>query len=400
MKIIYLHQYFNTPAMLGSTRSYELARRLAACGHDVHLVTAWREDDGRRGWSTTREAGITVHWYPVPYSNRLGFWRRVLAFVRFAFAASLRGATLGAGIVYATSTPLSIAIPSIFVSRRNSIPMVFEVRDMWPDVPIALGILRNPVLIWVARRLEMAAYRSAVHVVALAPGMRSDIMAKGISGDKITVIPNGCDPGSAVPVAGESDPRSEHDWLGNRPLVLYAGTIGRANGVDYLVDVAAELLTAGPDIRVVVIGDGGDAGTVRRRAMEAGVLDQNFHLHGPLSKAMLAAWLRAADLHVALMRGPASYTKDAVNNKFFDALTFGKPIANNFSGWQASIAEHAGIGVALDPCNPAKAAREIKRVLDDREWLAAVPARALALAHGEFNYASLAAKLEQVLLNA
>jgi glycosyltransferase involved in cell wall biosynthesis len=400
MRIVYLHQYFNTPAMPGSTRSYELARRLAARGHEVHVVTAWCTDDGRRGWSTTQEAGITVHWYPVPYSNRMSFWRRVLAFVRFALAASRRGTALGGNVVYATSTPLSIGIPAIYISRRKKIPMVFEVRDMWPDVPVALGVLRSPLLIWVARRLEMIAYRSAVHIIALAPGMKADIIEKGIRGDKITVIPNGCDPDSATRTASEPDPRCEHEWLRDRKLVLYAGTIGRANGVDYLIEVAAALLSTSPEIRVVIIGDGGDAERVRRRAMEAGVLGRNLYLHKPLPKQLLRGWLRAADLHVALMRGPYSYTKDAVNNKFFDALTFGKPIANNFAGWQASIAEGAGIGVVLDPANPVQAAHEIKRVLDDGEWLAAVPARAFALANGEFHYSLHAERLEQVLRSA
>lgn len=397
MKIVYLHQYFNTPAMPGSVRSFELAKRLVRAGHEVHVITAWREDDGRRGWSSTVEDGVEVHWYPVAYSNRMGFWRRIRAFVIFAWMAATRAVRTGADIVYATSTPLSIAIPGIVASRRLGVPMVFEVRDQWPDVPIALGVLRNPVLIALARRLESMAYRQASRIVALAPGMKEDIVAKGVPESKVTVIPNGCDLGAADGTPRVADPRALYEWLGAHKLVLYAGTVGRANGVDYLVKVAAAMRPLDPQIRFVVIGDGAEAGRVRAAADEAGVLGHSFFMLPPIAKGELSGWLRAADLHVALMRGPSSYTKDAVNNKFFDALAFGKPIANNFIGWQATLAEGAGIGVHLNPDDPDAGASAIERALADRDWLAQVPDRARELARERFDYSLLAARLEEVL---
>jgi hypothetical protein len=88
MRIIYLHQYFNTPEMSGGTRSYEMARRMVSAGHEVHMVTSYREQDSNRmGWFQTNESGIQVHWYPVRYSNHMGFLQRVKAFFVFAFAA-------------------------------------------------------------------------------------------------------------------------------------------------------------------------------------------------------------------------------------------------------------------------------------------------------------------------
>ncbi|XKF14805.1 hypothetical protein LL947_09945 [Halomonas sp. BLK-85] len=88
MKIIYLHQYFNTPEISGGTRSYEMARRMVSSGHEVHMVTSYREQgESRRGWFKTEESGIHVHWYPVPYSNHMGFAQRLKAFFAFALAA-------------------------------------------------------------------------------------------------------------------------------------------------------------------------------------------------------------------------------------------------------------------------------------------------------------------------
>ena len=94
MRILYLHQYFNTPSMTGGTRSYEMARRLVKMGHEVNMVTSWREPDGRKHWFQTNESGVNVHWLPVPYSNRMGFNARILAFLKFALRSSLLAASL------------------------------------------------------------------------------------------------------------------------------------------------------------------------------------------------------------------------------------------------------------------------------------------------------------------
>src|SRR5690625_4937567 len=160
MKIIYLHQYFNTPEMSGGTRSYEMARRLVAAGHDVHMITSWRQPDpARKNWFTTIEEGIKVHWLPVPYSNHMSYQERIKAFFRFAFQAGNKAKALQGDIVFATSTPLTIAIPAISASKKHRIPMVFEVRDLWPELPVAIGAIRNPALIWMAKKLELWAYK-------------------------------------------------------------------------------------------------------------------------------------------------------------------------------------------------------------------------------------------------
>lgn len=386
--------------MAGSTRSYEMARRLVAHGHEVHMITSWREPGKRRGWFTTEEAGIRVHWLPVPYSNMMNFPRRMLSFIDFAVTSARKAASLTADVVFATSTPLTIVLPGIYASKRNRIPLVFEVRDMWPDVPIALGILRNSLLIILARALEKAAYRLSARIVALAPGMKTDIMTKGVSGRKIEVIPNGCDLDLFSSQPALENPRDCFEWLGGRPFILYAGAIGKANGVDYLVRVAEVLSDISPEIRVVVIGEGNESTNVRKLAASSNVLYKNFFLMGSMPKTRLAGWLRAADLHVALMCGPFSYTKNAVNNKFFDALACGKPIANNFEGWQAMIAETESVGIKLDPESPASAARCIVATLNDAGWLNEAGRRAAILAEGRFNRDRLSDQLFEVLCAA
>ncbi len=387
--------------MSGGTRSYEMARRLVSAGHQVTMITADTSNHhGSDGWRVSQEDGIEVHWLPVPYSNQMSYPERIRAFVRFAFKSALRAASIPADVVFATSTPLTIAIPGIAARLWLRVPMVFEVRDMWPDVPIALGILRNPILIWLARQLELFAYRQAGHVVALAPGMRDDINAKGVSAGKVSVIPNGCD---LDIVSGHNDdpsPRNEYSWLGERKLVLYAGAIGVANGVDYLVRLSREVLEIDPEIRFVIFGEGREKESVQRLAVQLGVLERNLFIFNPLSKRKIARWWVAADMHVALMRGPRVYLKDAVNNKFFDALAAHKPIANNFDGWQSRIAEEEGVGLILNSQDVCAAARQLVNALEDSDWISKVPERARLLAEGRFSRDRLALQLEDILTTA
>src|SRR5690606_33152003 len=180
MRIIYLHQYFNTLDMPGGTRSYEMARKLVAAGHEVHMVTSWRNDDGRpAGWFQTDEAGIRVHWLPVPYSNHMSYLQRVLAFFRFAFLSLGKAKELNGDVVFATSTPLTIALPAVLAARSKKIPLVFVVRDLWPELPVAMVALRNPMLKWLATRLEKWAYYNSEAIIALSPGMKQGVIRAG-----------------------------------------------------------------------------------------------------------------------------------------------------------------------------------------------------------------------------
>ncbi len=397
MKVVYLHQYFNSPAMAGGTRSYEMARRLVAAGHEVDLITTWREPSASRDWFVTEEAGIRVHWLPVEYSNSMSAEQRIRAFLRFAWESARKAAELGGDVIFATSTPLTIALPGIYASWRRRVPMVFEVRDMWPDVPIAFGVLRNPLAIALARGLERYTYRYATHIVTLAPGMADDVAAKGIPRGKITVIPNGCD----VDVFGATptgpSPRGQFAWLGSRKLALYAGTLGRVAGVGYLVRLAAAVERLDPEIRFVVIGEGAEQGAIRAAAEAAGLLDRTFFMFDAMPKRDLVPWLHASDLTLALFAGPRIAWKDAVQNKFFDSLAAGKPIACNFEGWQSQIAVESGVGFIMDREDMASAARDLVAAIHDAEWLAAVPARAEQLVQTRFERGLLAGELEKVL---
>lgn len=401
MRIIYMHQYFNTPEMIGGSRSYEMARRLVAAGHEVHMVTSDQATDSTRtGWRESVEAGIHVHWAAVPYDNSMSYGKRILAFLKFAWRAAKMATTLRGDIVFATSTPLTIAIPAVYASRRCNVPMVFEVRDLWPAVPIAIGAIRNPLVKGAAKWLERFAYRNATRVVALAPGMRDEIVATGYPASHVTVIPNGCDFDVFSDENIASDIRERHAWLRNRRLIVFAGTFGLVNGMDYLVHLAVAIGRLNAEIRIAAVGIGREFDRTRTLALEKGVLDRNLFLLGQMPKIEAAGWVLAADMTLALFTGPEIVWRDAVQNKFFDSLAAGKPVANNFRGWQSILAEEAGAGLIISATDMGAAANDIVQALDDSDWMDRAESATRSLAKNRFDRDLLAKDLNRVLKDA
>lgn len=384
MRIAYVHQYFTTPEQGGGTRSYEFARRWVEAGHEVHMITASPSDAGIPGrWAPSSLEGIRIHAAQVPYSNRMGIGKRLGAFAAFASLASLRVRRLRPDVVFATSTPLTVAIPAKVGALRHGSPYVFEVRDQWPDVPIAMGYLGNPALRAAARRMELSAYAGAAHIVALAPGMKEDIVAKGVPREKVSVIPQGCDR-HVFADPREVDPRA-YPWAATPYLFTYAGAIGEANGLEYVVDLAEVLRSLRPSATVVVIGDGKQRSKLVAEAASRGVLGSQIHFLGPRSKGEVSRWFAGSAATLALFRGPRVLWKDAVQNKFFDSLAAGKPIANNHAGWQTQVAIEEGVGCAIDPSDAFLGARQLLAMVDDEEFMAAVPGNCRRLGEGRFN---------------
>jgi len=400
MRILYLHQYFNLPSDPGGTRSYEMARRLVEAGHDVFMITTDRF--GRcpgKGWQITKESGIDVHWLPLPYDNRMSYPLRIKVFFQFAIKAGICAALIPADVVFATSTPLTIAIPGVFSAKFQRIPMVFEVRDLWPELPIALGVLKG-IMIPPARWLERFAYRNAEKVVALSPTMKEGVVRAGCADERVSVIPNSSD----VELFGVSKEacvefRASHEWLQNRSLVLYGGTLGMINGVSWLAEMAAEVMKIDPTVRFLVVGDGAERERVRHTAERLGVLWNNFFMMDPVPKREMPAILSAASVAISLFIDlPEMWANSA--NKFFDAIAAGRPVAINYAGWQAELLWETGAGLVLPVGDIPGSARMLIDFLADPDRVNKASRAARKLAETHFNRDHLARKLEYVLQEA
>lgn len=385
--------------MTGGTRSYDLAKRLVGAGHEVHVVTTWSKATEKHNWFETEESGIKVHWLPIPYSNSMSYRDRIISFIRFAFSSASKAASLNGDVIFATSTPLTIALPGIYASVRRKIPMIFEVRDLWPEIPIAVGALRDPISKGMARFLEWIAYHASAYIVALSPGMAEGVMRRGIPESHVTVIPNSCDLELFdVPPQYGDEFRAKHEWLGTRPLVVYAGTMGFINGVGYLAELAKRVSELDPEIRFLVVGKGKEERKVKEKAESLGILNKIFFMIPAIPKREIPYLLSASDITTSFIIDMKELWANSAN-KFFDSLAAGKPIAINHEGWQADLLRKTGAGLILDPVNIDKSARILIQALNDKAWYEKATLAAKKLARDEFSIDVHAKRLETVLQN-
>lgn len=405
MRILYLHQHFATRGGSVGTRSYEFARLLQARGHHVTILCGWWDRSGLPFDANRRVTehdidGLRVLVLNVAYSQDMSFSRRILAFVWFMLLATwvaLR--ERDHDVIFATSTPLTIGVPAMIASLVNRTPFVFEVRDLWPEIPIGLGILTNPVFVALARALEWITYRRARHIVALSPGFRDGIVANGISPERITIIPNASDNDLfAVPASAGEAFRAQHG-LGDRPLVVYAGAFGRVNNIPYLVRLADQVRGLDERVGFVLIGSGSEEAAARTLAEELGVLDENLWILLPVARQEMPAVLSAATIATStVIPNPVMFNNSA--NKFFDILASGRPAAINHEGWQADLLRDTGAGLVLDGTDLDAAAQALVAALHDADGLQAMGQAARQVAEERFDREKLAGELEGVLLAA
>src|SRR5262249_49384205 len=238
-----------------------MAKALIERGHEVvmicgHYAGGLSGLDGPfiRGKREGNVDGIKVVEFDLAYSNDDGFIKRALLFLIFAFRSILLVLTERYDLVFATTTPLTAGIPGIFARWLRSKPFVFEVRDLWPELPKAMGVIRNPIVLGMMSGLEWLSYHSAHRLIGLSPGIVNGISKRGVSRDLITMIPNGCD----LKIFNASSIRWRPNGVRNSDLMaVFAGTHGLANGLDTVLDAASVLKARGrDDIKLVLIGRG------------------------------------------------------------------------------------------------------------------------------------------------
>ncbi len=352
MHIAYIHQHFQTPQDKGGTRSYEMALRLIAAGHKVSMISGTMEDVGERigirGDSMKVDVdGIDVHYINAPYANRMSFWERVAVFRQFAKRAQRVVESLKPDLIFATSTPLTVGDPARKAARTLGVPFVFEVRDLWPELPIAMGIIRNPGLKWYLRRMERRIYRAASHCIALSPGMKEGIAETGYPESRISIIPNAADlelfkPERTLP---------ESEWLGDTTCCrfVFSGAHGEANGLDALIDAAVELRRRGEaGIQFVCVGFGKLKPRLIERSRREGV-DDVILWHDPVPKQQLAKMLPTFDVGLMLLKNIPAFYRGTSPNKFFDYIASGLPVLNNYPGWLAGMIEQEQFGKVTPP---------------------------------------------------
>ena len=396
MNILYLHQYFNTPSMPGSTRSYEFAKRLVARGDTVHMVTTnWQ---GKSKLSFTNESGINVYWAPIPYANKMNFLRRIWAYLGYVWFTFIIGHKLNYDLIIASSTPLTIAIPALWLKRAKRAKMIFEVRDLWPQLPIAIGALKSPIMIKIAQFLEKKAYAGSEKVIALSIGMNS-VLKEMVPSNKISVVTNLSDRKNfKVSDQKGINFRKNYPGISNHPLIVYTGVFGRVNGVIYLVEIAKEIQKINPNVRFLLTGDGFEGEKIKKQSIKYNLLNKILFMERYLPKNEMPDLLSAATITTSFFIDLPEMGHNSAN-KFFDGLAAGKPIMINYGGWQADLLKESGAGFIIPQNNSSQAAKILNDVLTNDETLNQMKKASRQLSH-QFDVNTNFQKFETVIDSA
>ncbi|HPR68209.1 MAG TPA: glycosyltransferase family 4 protein [Kiritimatiellia bacterium] len=368
MRILYIHQFFAGPDSPGPAQPRALVRRLAERGHAVEVLAcdlnAYNEQAEPE--ETTEMPGggsVRVRRLPVPSGLRASLANRLKTYGTFAWRAWRFGRRQPApDVVMASIQPLFGGVAALRLARRWRRPFLLEIRDLWPDALV----VKKAIAPWQAAPLQALArslYAGADRVVCLTPGLKTEILAKGISPARVDVFPNGCDETQfRIPPGGRERLRTELGWSDSF-VAVYTGTHTEVTAMDTIVRAAAALRDR-RDIRLDLFGTGQSKPGAIALARELGL--DNIHFHDPVPKSRVPAILAAADAGLmTLFRSPLIHIY--FENKFIDYMGAGLPIMASLEGVQADLIRQAGAGVVVPTFDSDALARAIAEAADHPE---------------------------------
>ena len=405
MKVLYFDPKFLTPRHSAPTRAYSLARHLVERGHDVTMVARnprWLEvaPEARRGRFFTRERidGIDVLWVRIPYDQSFTKWKRLVSYGAYTAIASVVAAVRPRpDVVYASSTPLTVGIPGVVAARAKGAPFVFELQDLWPAAPAALGFLTRPSELAAAEWLERRLYDNAARLVVCSETVVSELARRGIPEEKLVLVPNFADVELFRPEKRDDGFRPRHGLEG-KFVALYSGAMGVANGVYQLADAAAALKRAGETgIAIVAVGSGSERPALERRVRDEGL--DNLLLLPSVAREEMPGVVGAADVTLTVF-APNPILELNSPNKFFDSLAAGRPVVVNVNGWLRRLVEENDAGVYVPAGDGEALATALMTLSRTSDRLGAMGRNARALATREFARDLLADRPAQTLEDA
>lgn len=379
MRILYVSQYFPPEVNAPAARVHELAREWVRLGHHVSVITGFPHHPlgckapHDRGVLSRREAldGIDLirtYVYAVPNEGKL---RRMLSYASFMLSAATIGyaRTARPDVVVATSPHLLSGLAGYLLARAMGVPFVFEVRDLWPEQLLAIGIGREgSMVVRVLRRLARFLYEHSDHMVTVGDGYAHALRTRHqVPPTKLSVIPNGIDPSLFVPGERMNAVRAAHGW-GDRFVVLYLGTHGLSQGLGSVLEVAAQLRDE-KDILFAFVGEGADKAALQERACQEGL--SNVQFIGQQPKQLVPGYYSACDLGVVALR-PAPLFTEVLPSKLFEYLGMEKPVLLNIDGEARRLVERAGCGGYVPWGDAAGMAQMIRNLRGQRDQLVAM----------------------------
>jgi glycosyltransferase involved in cell wall biosynthesis len=342
--------------------------------------------DEKRGWSRGSIDGIDVIALPLRYSNHDGIGRRLITFFKYAVKSIKIALDLEYDLVFATSTPLTAALPGIFAGWLKGKKFIFEVRDLWPELPRAMG-MKNPILLGGMWIIEGCAYRSSIACVGLSPGIVQGIRHRSAKNHPIALIPNGCDleifkpqPKSTIKIEGIK----QGDFVAG-----FTGAHGKANGLDAIIEAARELKKRNiQNIKFLLIGDGSEKARLQKIATQEQL--DCIIFHPAISKIALAKITAQLDCGLMFLDNIPAFYYGTSPNKFFDYISAGIPVINNYPGWLAGMITESQCGVAIPPKDTQALVDTLIKLSRERSLCIKMGQSARLLAEKEFSREKLA----------
>jgi glycosyltransferase involved in cell wall biosynthesis len=359
VKVLILHQHFNTPEKGGAVRSYYLAKALVERNIETVVITGSSEI----AYLKENYEGIEVHYLPIAYDNAFGFLARSISFLKYVKQSiSTARKISNIDFCYAISVPLTVGLAAIWLKRRIRLPYIFEVGDLWPDAPVQMGFVKNYFLVSFLYQLEKFIYREAKSIVALSEPIKEAIEKK-ISGKKIHVISNMADCDFYKPEVKSILIEEKYNVKG-KFVISYIGTIGVANGLDYFLECANASRKAELPIHFILCGDG--AMLPHLKASSERLNLKNISFPGFVDRAKVKEVMNITDAtFVCYKNTPILETGSP--NKYFDGLASGKMIIVNFGGWIKEEIEKVNCGIYLNPKQPSDFVKNIQPFIDYKD---------------------------------
>jgi glycosyltransferase involved in cell wall biosynthesis len=398
MHILLIHQAFASIDEPGGTRHHEFARFLADKGHRVTVIASpvsyLTGDSSNRAVSELSQADsrITILRAYTYRALHKSFFHRVLAFFSFMFSSFYIGLKVRrVDLVWGTSPPIFQGWTAWMLARLKRVPFLFEVRDLWPEFAIAVGVLKNPILTRMSFWLEKFLYRHADKVMVNSPGFVNHVESRGAR--SVELVPNGADPAMFDPQDKGESFRLKYK-LENCFVVLYAGAHGISNDLPAVLE-AAHLLKENPEIRIVLLGDGKEKANLQKQAEDLSLT--NLLFLPPVPKTEMAFALAGADACIAILK-PLDAYKTTYPNKVFDYMAAGKPVVLAIDGVIREVVESAGCGIYVPPGDAKSMADAIHSLAKDRERSRRMGLAGRKFLEEKFSRAVIAGELLELVL--
>ncbi|MEN2281254.1 glycosyltransferase family 4 protein [Algoriphagus sp. SE2] len=389
MNILYFYQYFATSKGSWGTRVHEFTKEWVKEGHQVTVVTSvYSKSDisANKFIDTKYFEGVKVIIINVRIDNRQPFLKRIFSFLAYSFISCWYAITYSCEIVIASSGPITVGLPGLLAKYIRGRKLVFEVRDLWPDGAIELGIIKNPLLKKFSLAFEKFCYKSSSLVVALSEGMKSEVLEKSPQTKVISVTNAANISLFATPVDFPEDaPVKPYHYA------IYTGNIGVVNNSIWLLDAARILQERGiEDIQILMIGEGQQRELIDQAILSEGL--KTIIRLGLIPKYKLVPLIQHAIVSLVPLKGTRVLDTSSPN-KFFESLSAGVPVIQNTQGWMKDFLEKNKIGFTLSPNDPVQLAELLVYLKDHRAVLEEMGSRSMEIAKKEFDADFLARKM-------